>query len=224
MAIRPSLMPTNLPSLTLGEFAARLSSCLPGPLPRSAAVALHHHYEELCRWAPRTALVGPAFATELFERHYAEALAALPYLPDGPFRLLDLGSGAGFPGLVLAAARPDCQVVLAEARERKWAFLTAAVRRAKLSSLCLRVTVGSTPMPTLPGPVAVVTARALRITRSMLDSLSPVLVNHARLILWAGQEVPSLGPEFVLSESRQLQGGDRRHLRVFTMTTSRAVQ
>ena len=42
--------------------------------------------------------------------------------------LVDLGSGAGFPGLVLAAARPDLHVTLVETRERKWSFLLAAAR------------------------------------------------------------------------------------------------
>ena len=111
---------------------------------------MHAHYEELARWNSVVSLVGPAFSGEIFERHYAESLAALPLLPAGPFRLLDLGSGAGFPGLVLAAARPDCEVVLVEARERKWAFLQSAVRRAELSCQCLRATVGAAHQPDLP--------------------------------------------------------------------------
>ena len=60
-------------------------------------------------------------------------------------RLLDLGSGAGFPGIVLAAARPDLEVTLLEARERKWAFLAAACRRAGLACRCLNARVSANP-------------------------------------------------------------------------------
>jgi len=207
----------RLPALTPDEFAARLAPWAPPGLPPEALPALCGHYEELRRWAATIDLLGPGAADELFPRHFGESLAALPLLPPGPGRLLDLGSGAGFPGLVLAAARPDLEVTLVEPRERRWAFLLAAVRRTRLSAQCLRVTVGAAPSPPLPRPIAVVTARALRITRSMVDALAPLLLPDARLLIWGGSAAP--GPETglrLLSE-HPLPGSERRRIRVLAL-------
>src|SRR6188474_645691 len=96
----------DLLDIGLSDFQRGLAAA-GHPVDAPVATALHAHYVELRRWAPRLALVGPAFARELFTRHYGESLAGLELLPPGPARLLDLGSGAGFPGFVLAAARPD---------------------------------------------------------------------------------------------------------------------
>jgi len=204
----------RLPVLAPEEFAERLAPWAPAELPPGAVPALFGHYEELRRWAATVDLLGPGAADELFPRHYGESLAALPLLPSGPGRLVDLGSGAGFPGLVLAAARPDLEVTLVEARERRWAFLLAAVRKARLSAHCLRATVGAAPAPPLPRPIAVVTARALRITRSMVDALAPLLLPDARFLIWGGSAAP--GPETglrLLSE-HPLPGSERRRIRV----------
>ena len=53
------------------------------------------HYQELRRWNPTLSLVGPGTAGEIVERHYGEALAALPLLRPGPQVVIDAGSGAG---------------------------------------------------------------------------------------------------------------------------------
>src|SRR5438132_9440850 len=115
-------MGVALPALTVEAFAAELLAHQPEPLSEAVVSALFAHYEELRRWAPRLALVGPGTAREVVARHFGESLAAVPHLPAAAGRLVDVGSGAGFPGLVLAAARPSWTVTLVEARERKWAF------------------------------------------------------------------------------------------------------
>lgn len=207
----------SLPPLSAAEFAARLAPWAPEPLAPAAVAALHQHYEELRRWAPRVDLLGPGAAAELFSRHYGESLAALPLLPAGPGRLVDLGSGAGFPGFVLAVARPDLEVFLIEPRERRWAFLLAAARRARLAVTCLRATVGAAPAPPLPRPLAVVTARALRITRSMVVALTPLLLPDSRFLLWGGAAEPD--PETGLRRLAELPlpGSERRRIRVFAL-------
>ncbi len=65
---------------------------------------------------------------ELALRHVADSLACLPSLPDGPVRCVDVGSGAGFPGLPVAVARPDLSVTLLESVGKKADFLCDAAR------------------------------------------------------------------------------------------------
>lgn len=68
-------------------------------------------------------LVSKRARDELRERHLAECRAFAAMLPAGPARLLDVGSGGGFPGLVVAVLRPDLDVTLLEATRKKVAFL-----------------------------------------------------------------------------------------------------
>jgi 16S rRNA (guanine527-N7)-methyltransferase len=76
-------------------------------------------------------LVGSTQPADL-ERHVADALAALPLLPAGA-RVVDLGSGAGFPGIPLAITRPDLDLTLVEIRERRVHFLRHVVRTLGLN-------------------------------------------------------------------------------------------
>jgi 16S rRNA (guanine527-N7)-methyltransferase len=146
------------------------------------------------------------------ERHYGEALAALPLVPKAARHGLDLGSGAGFPGLVLAAARPALAMTLAEARERKWAFLVAAARRASLPCRSLNVRVG-VPLPAgLPESLDVVTARALKLDREVLSALAARLGADGRILLWVGEDDPDLPPELSPSGSIKLPGSRLRRI------------
>ena len=127
-------MPSSLPDLSRPSFTERLRACAGEPLPERVSAALWAHYEELRRWNERISLVGPGTADEVVERHYGEALAALPLLGDAA-SLLDVGSGAGFPGFVLAAARPALEVTLVEAQPAQVGLLAVCgpARRIVLS-------------------------------------------------------------------------------------------
>jgi 16S rRNA (guanine527-N7)-methyltransferase len=205
-------MAFNLPEIPLVEFAARMAALSPEPLPEPAVAALHVHYEELRRWNRRTNLIGPGTAAEILERHYGESLAALPLLPAGARTGLDLGSGAGFPGLVLAAARPGLEMTLAEARERKWAFLLATARKASLPCRCLNVRV-QVPLPAgLPESLDVITSRALRLDADTWRALAERLREAGRLLLWAGENDPDLPPELASCGAVKLQGSEKRRI------------
>jgi 16S rRNA (guanine(527)-N(7))-methyltransferase RsmG len=202
----------DLPALSPSEFASRISALSPEPLPEPTVISLYSHYQELRRWNRRTNLIGPGTAGEILERHYGESLAALPLLPAGVRTGLDLGSGAGFPGLVLAAARPDLEMTLAEARERKWAFLLAAARKASLPCRCLNVRVRS-PLPAgLPESLDVITSRALRLDAETWRALAERLREEGRLLLWAGENDPDLPPELAACGAVKLQGSERRRI------------
>ncbi len=208
-------MGVALPAIPAQEFAAAIQTRSPEPLPNETIDRLIAHYEELRRWSGRLSLVGPGTAAEVVERHFAESLAALPYLPESRGRLVDLGSGAGFPGLVIASARPGWEVALVEAQERKWAFLQAAGRRAGLSCRYLNARVAALLPPGFPDAYEVVTVRALRLPPTVLAALSERLAPRGRLLLWTGVEVPELPAGMAVTGEISLPGSQaRRVLRV----------
>ena len=113
---------------------------------------------------------------------------------------------------MLAAARPDLKMTLVEARERKWAFLTSASRRASLPCQCLNVRVGA-PLPAgLPERLDVVTARALKLGPEVLAALAGRLGADGRILLWVGEEDPELPPELSPSGSIKLAGSRTRRI------------
>jgi 16S rRNA G527 N7-methylase RsmG len=205
----------QLVDLSRTAFEARLVAAGVGTLPAPALDALYVHYEELRRWAPKVDLIGPGAIPELFERHYAESLAALPWLPDRPFRLLDAGSGAGFPGVVIAAARPDAEVWLVEPRERRAAFLSAVVRKSGLGAQVAAARVESSSIATLPRGIDVVTLRALRLDPPLVRALTPSLAPAATIVVWSGGEAPQLAAGFEAGRSRLLPGSRQRIVREY---------
>jgi len=109
------------------------------------------------KWQARINLVGPKTLPELWQRHMLDSAQLLPLLPEGACRLADLGSGAGFPGLVLAILRPDIDVHLLESDQRKCAFLSTVAREAGAKDTIHNKRIEAVE----PLRAAVVTARAL---------------------------------------------------------------
>ena len=90
--------------------------------------ALETHYQLLLRWNRAMNLTSIKGMEEAVERHYCESLFLGAHLPQGPLRIADIGSGAGFPGFPVAVLRPDCSVSLIESHQRKAVFLREASR------------------------------------------------------------------------------------------------
>jgi 16S rRNA (guanine527-N7)-methyltransferase len=213
-------MAFRLPQISRSDFNAGITALSPEPLCREVLDSLYAIYEELARWNLKLNLIGPGTAGEILERHFGESLAALPLIPQEARVGLDLGSGAGFPGLVLAAARPGLFMTLVEARERKWAFLLAAARRASLPCRCLNARV-QVPLPAgLPETLDVITSRALRLDPKTWGTLAERLNPGGRVLLWAGGHDPELPPELVSDGGIQLAGSERRRILALRGTSS----
>jgi 16S rRNA (guanine527-N7)-methyltransferase len=120
---------------------------------------LEAYVELLLKWQKAINLIGPATVDDIWSRHILDSAQLLPLVPADTKRLADLGTGAGFPGLVLAALRPELDVVLVESDARKAAFLGEAGRRMSLQKQPKIVIGRIEAVP--PVGADVVTARAL---------------------------------------------------------------
>ena len=134
-------------------------------LPDDVWDRLAAHVALLRKWQPAINLVGPATLPDVWRRHVLDSLQLLPQIPTTAERLVDLGSGAGFPGLVIAIARPDLSVTLIEADSRKAAFLAECARATAPRTRIITARIESLP----PEPADVVTARALAPLAKLFD-------------------------------------------------------
>lgn len=89
---------------------------------------LESHYELMVRWNQRMSLTSIQELEEIVERHYCESLFTAARLPEQNARVADVGSGPGFPGIPVAIVRPDLEVALIEANQKKAVFLREATR------------------------------------------------------------------------------------------------
>ena len=133
------------------EFAARTN------VSRETLARLKAYAGLLTDWNARHNMVAKSTLPGLWHRHMWDSAQLLPLIPENARTVADLGSGAGFPGLVLAAMRPGLEVTLHEATTKKCAFLQAAADR-----MGVRVEIHNARLEDLARqPFDVVTARAL---------------------------------------------------------------
>jgi 16S rRNA (guanine527-N7)-methyltransferase len=126
---------------------------------RETADQLQALVETLARWQRTINLVGRTTLDDVWVRHILDSAQLKVLIPDEAKSLADLGSGGGFPGLVVAALRSDLPVTLIEADARKAAFLGEAARRMGLA-MPPKIVVDRIEVAE-PAKADVVTARAL---------------------------------------------------------------
>lgn len=123
----------------------------------------------LTRWNTRINLIGHSTVEVLWSRHIEDSAQVFHYAPASAKSWLDLGSGAGLPGLVIAIlaaeTRPHLKVTLVEADQRKAAFLATAVRELGLDAVVAPCRIESLPA----APFDVISARALAPLADLLS-------------------------------------------------------
>lgn len=131
----------------------------------------------------------PTTVSDPVREHLADSLSVLPVLPDRPARIADIGAGAGFPGLALAAALPDAEVVLIESQRRHAAVGERLARVAGLRN----VRVAACRVEELEERDAfdLVTARAVAPLAVLVEYAAPPLRRRGELVAWKGARDPA---------------------------------
>jgi len=119
----------------LGRGARQLDIELDGKQSRN----LHRYFLELRHWSRKINLIARGSSDEqIIENHFIDSLALLNLVEASTAALLDIGSGAGFPGLVCKAARPEMDVGLVEPRMKRVSFLRHVIRQLELSGVIIQ--------------------------------------------------------------------------------------
>jgi 16S rRNA (guanine527-N7)-methyltransferase len=179
-------MPTADPSATDRARALALT-----PVSRETSQRLDRFAELLLAWQKHTNLIGPSTIPILWTRHIADSLQLLDLAKDAR-TWVDLGSGAGFPGLVIACALADrdrAVVHLVESNAKKAAFLREAQRVTGAPAIVHAQRINDFASR-FSGPADVVTARALAPLATLLAHCAPLLgTTGARALFPKGQDV-----------------------------------
>jgi 16S rRNA (guanine527-N7)-methyltransferase len=102
-------------------------------LEESALDLFSRYYRELTLWNEKMNLISVCTPEELLIKHFIDSLTPLPYIARPQGRLLDIGSGGGFPGIPLKIAMPALHVFLLEASRKKSSFLRHLIRQLPLA-------------------------------------------------------------------------------------------
>jgi len=154
-------------------------------LDRRRQEAFMAYLAALQRWNRSYNLTAVKSEEEIISRHFLDSLAFLPFLSGISGPVLDLGTGAGFPGLPLALLLPAVHFLLVDARQKKTLFLEHVSRILGLENvtilhLHLRKVNGSTE---LKGPVEVLVSRAVSVTDEVFPLAGELLVPGGMVLL-----------------------------------------
>jgi 16S rRNA (guanine527-N7)-methyltransferase len=148
-----------------------------------AADRLDRYEQLLLEKALPFGMIGRSDRGQLRERHIVDSLRGGTLLGPAPGQVLDLGSGAGLPGIPLAIARPDLIFCLAELRKRRVAFIELAVDSLGLSNV--KVFAGNVEQ--LVGPYDVCLSRAFAELDRAWKVAQRLLSPTGKLLFWAGR-------------------------------------
>lgn len=155
--------------------------------------------EQLQRWNRRVNLTAITDGREMAVKHFVDALAAIPWLPPA-CRLLDVGTGAGFPGLPIRIVRPDIELTLIDRVRKKVSFVRFLASHLGLTSVAARHMRLETLAAERPPKVFdAVVCRALGPLERWLEAAVTLLAPQGRVVAYKGPaadgELPAAGAE-----------------------------
>jgi 16S rRNA (guanine527-N7)-methyltransferase len=152
-------------------------------------------------------LIGPREVPRLWERHVLNSAAIAEAVHEGA-RVVDIGSGAGLPGIPLALARPDLRLTLVEPMARRVEFLEEVVAELGAPWRVVRGRAEERSVRSAVGPVDVVTARAVAALPRLVAWCRGLLLPGAQLVALVGaravEELPALVPELEAAGMRDV--------------------
>jgi len=158
-----------------------------------ACARLSRYFHELKKWNRKVNLVARTLDDQqILANHFLDSLTLLPILDRENIEaetVLDIGTGAGFPGLVLKAAWPHLQVVLIEPRSNRYYFLRHIVRALdlkKVEVLNMRLDEGSAPEELAGRKFTVITSRAFTEIGRFARLAAPYLAGNGRIVCMKG--------------------------------------
>lgn len=199
-------------------------------LAKDVASNLALYIEELRRWSPKIDLISQTDPAEIIRKHILDSLAVSPYIPEGA-TILDLGSGAGLPGIPLAIFLTKSPVTLLEARRKRVSFLKTVARDLRLENLTIYEGRAETLAheQQLRSAFAVVVTRATWDTEQFLHFSTPFVQKEGIAIIMKGSGISNAGNQekedshlaFHLREQREYAlpfGKEQRKLLIFMKT------
>ncbi len=193
---------------------------------------LSRYAVELYRWNRKINLVARRSSMpEIMEKHFLDSLTLLPFFQEDEAAdgtLLDVGTGAGFPGLVLAVVKPELQVVLVEPRLKRVSFLRHIVRLLKLHNVEIIEDRLQDAAVTGRKNIGFVTCRALTAANDFLGMVTPFMRLGARALLMLGPDQSArfsaeLPADFLIESQRDFilpRSGGLRTVWAVTMPTA----
>jgi 16S rRNA (guanine527-N7)-methyltransferase len=160
------------------------------PVSRETEQRLDRFIELLGQWQSKTNLVAPSTLPHVWTRHVSDSLQLLALEP-AALRWMDLGSGGGFPGVVLACAvaeRPGAIVHLVERNAKKAAFLREAIRVTTAPGV-VHLSEIADIVDSIEERIDCVTARALAPLDQLLGLAEPLVRKGAKALFLKGQDV-----------------------------------
>ena len=158
--------------------------------------------EHLKKWNKIHNLTG-AKKEELMDKFIYDAVFPVSFLPKVK-NILDIGTGAGFPGMILAFALPDTEVILCEPLQKRASFLQFIKADLGLKN----VTVANCRVEELtPQPIELVTSRAVTDTSMLMKLSAPFVTQGSKLLFYKGERVfdevnPSLKHQIIQTQNR----------------------
>ena len=140
---------------------------------------------ELMKWSRRVNLIArDTPEAQVVETHFLDSLTLLPFLDGaGEVHLLDVGSGAGFPGLALACVRPDARFTLCEPRQKRVSFLRHVVRTLGLKNVEVAAERVEAHTADWQGRFTHITSRAVAEPAAFLPLVRPLVTPATRVLL-----------------------------------------